>query len=69
MTKFEEVGVEFQLNSRTIGWANKSFEYSCEVCCRKGIHIKCSHCAIAEMNALVIAALKSIGGKEKGEKK
>ena len=41
MTYFETVGVDYQYNAKNIKEANKAFEYSCNCCCTKGIHIEC----------------------------
>lgn len=55
MTKFEQVGVNYQYDAATIEQANKSFEYSCACCCHKGMRIKCDRCAIACAHNLVVA--------------
>ena len=56
MTKFEQVGVEFQYDARNKKEANRSFQYSCRVCCERGMHIECDRCAIAATNAILVAA-------------
>lgn len=55
MTKFEQIGVNFQYDAQTQNQANKSFMYSCNCCCHKGVRIDCDKCAIAQANALVNA--------------
>ena len=60
MTKFEQVGVNYQYSAENTFQANNSFKYSCDCCCNKGIHIDCDKCAIAEAHSLVIAAFASI---------
>lgn len=55
MTNFEQVGVNYQYDAATIQQANKSFEYSCNCCCAKGMRIKCDRCAIAHAHNLVVA--------------
>ena len=55
MTKFEQVGVNYQYNANSIEHANKSFEYSCNCCCHKGMRIDCDRCAIAHAHNLVVA--------------
>lgn len=57
MTKFEQVGVNFQHNACTKEQARRSFDYSCTCCCNRGMHIDCDHCAIAAAHKLTIAAL------------
>lgn len=47
MTKFEEVGVEIQYSAWSKDKAQRSFEYSCNLCCNRGLHISCDRCAIA----------------------
>lgn len=56
MTKFEQVGVEFQYDARNKKEANRSFQYSCRVCCERGMHIECDGCAIAVTHAVLVAA-------------
>lgn len=55
MTKFEQVGVNYQYSAETKSQANKSFARSCDVCCHKGIHLDCDRCAIAEAHSMVVA--------------
>lgn len=55
MTKFEQVGVNYQYAAETKAEANKSFKHSCDCCCNKGIRIDCDHCAIEQAHSLVIA--------------
>lgn len=55
MTGFERKGCEFQLDSQTVPQAVKNFEYSCEVCCNRGIRISCDRCAIAATHVSVVA--------------
>ena len=55
MTKFETIGVNYQYDARNKAEANKSFSYSCKVCCNRGMHIECDRCAIAHTHSLVIA--------------
>lgn len=47
MTKFEEIGVEIQEEAFSKRVATSAFRHSCELCCLRGIHIDCEHCAIA----------------------
>ena len=54
MTKFEQVGVNFQYMASTKNQAVKSFKYSCDCCCHKGMRINCDNCAIAYTHALVV---------------
>lgn len=57
MTKFEQVGVNFQHDAITKEQARRSFDYSCNCCCNRGMHIDCDRCAIAAAHKLTIAAL------------
>lgn len=55
MTKFERIGVNFQYDASNKEEANKSFMYSCNCCCQKGMRIDCDRCAIAHTHSLVVA--------------
>lgn len=55
MTKFEQVGVNYQYSAGNTKEAQKSFEYSCHCCCTKGIHLECDRCAIAVAHNHVVA--------------
>lgn len=55
MTKFEQIGANFQHESHSIAEANRNFARSCNTCCSKGIRLDCDYCAISHTHALVIA--------------
>ena len=57
VTKFEQVGVELQYEATNKHEANRSFKYSCRVCCERGMRIECDRCAIAVTHAITVAAL------------
>lgn len=57
ITKFEQVGCNIQRSALSVKWAITKFEQGCQICSEKGLQIKCSHCAIASCNTLVVAAL------------
>ena len=59
MTKFEQVGVNYQNDAESKEQANRSFRYSCECCCTRGMHIECDRCAIAMAHNLTIAAFEN----------
>ena len=59
MTKFEQIGVNYQYDAETKEEARRVFRYSCNCCCNRGMHINCDHCAIAVAHDHVIAALDS----------
>lgn len=59
MTKFEQTGTNYQNSAETKEQANRSFHYSCECCCTRGLHIECDRCAIAVAHSLTIAAFES----------
>lgn len=59
MTKFEQVGVNYQNDAESKEQANRSFRYSCECCCTHGMHIECDRCAIAVAHNLTIAAFEN----------
>ena len=55
MTKFEQVGVNYQYNARSKYEANSSFMRSCHCCCERGMRIDCDRCAIAHTHSMVMA--------------
>lgn len=59
MTKFEQVGVNYQNDAKSKEQANRSFRYSCECCCNRGLRIECDRCAIAVAHNLTIAAFEN----------
>lgn len=66
MTKFEQVGMNHQYMATTKLQAQKSFAYSCDCCCNKGMRLDCDTCAIANVHSLVIACFDNtkLTGKE-----
>lgn len=46
MTRFESIGVDLQQNAETIQQAKRAFNYSCRMCCQRGLHLDCDSCAI-----------------------
>lgn len=63
MTKFEQIGVNYQHDSCNKQEANKNFGYSCRVCCERGIRIDCDRCAIAAAHDAIVAAFELTQGK------
>lgn len=59
MTKFEQIGVNYQHEALTKEDANRAFKHSCNCCCQHGMRIDCDRCAIACAHDLVIAAFDS----------
>ena len=55
MTKFEQVGINYQYLSATKEDAIKSFDFSCKCCCNTGMHLECDRCAIAYTHNMVVA--------------
>lgn len=58
MTGFERKGCELQMGCESVRQAVKTFEYSCNVCCMKGVRISCNRCAIAVTHENVVAAIQ-----------
>lgn len=54
MTKFEQIGINYQYGAVCLKDANKAFEYSCNCCCNKGIQLNCDKCSIAHVHNLVV---------------
>lgn len=63
MTKFEQRGVEFQYEACCKQDAEKSFRYSCSVCCSRGMHIECDRCAIRATHEMTMAYFASVEKK------
>ena len=59
MTKFEQVGINYQYSANSKEDAGRNFRYSCRCCCERGMHIDCDRCGIAVVHNLVIAAFES----------
>lgn len=59
MTKFEQRGVEFQHEAACKHDAEKSFRYSCDVCCSRGMRIECDRCAIRATHEMTVAYFAS----------
>ena len=59
MTKFEQVGINYQYDARTKEEAARALRYSCRCCCERGMNIKCDRCGIEQAHNLVIAAFDS----------
>ena len=55
MTKFEQIGVNYQYDAEDKQAANRAFQHSCNVCCNRGMRINCDRCSIAVVHNLVIA--------------
>lgn len=60
MTKFEQIGVNYQYEAADKASANRSFAYSCKCCCQHGMRIECDRCAIEIAHSMVIAAFDSM---------
>lgn len=71
MTKFEQIGISYQQSSMSKHEANKNFQYSCRVCCNRGLQIDCDRCAIAISNIATISAFEMVFNREiaKAQKK
>lgn len=62
MTKFEQIGVNYQYDATNIHEANKSFMHSCKCCCNKGIRLECDRCAISITHSMVCAYFNDKNG-------
>lgn len=60
MTKFEQIGVGFQLEAETPDAAARSFNYSCRVCCTRGIRLNCDRCAISTTHQQVLGMFRDV---------
>lgn len=66
MTKFEQVGINYQYDATTIKEATRSFQISCNICCHKmrACYNDCDHCAIAQTHNMVVALLNEKEGNK-----
>ena len=60
MTKFEQVGVNYQMQCTSAQEAMSSFKHSFDICCCRGINIKCDYCTIASVHKMVVASLEPV---------
>lgn len=68
MTKFEQIGVERQVECDSKHEALKTFSHSCYVCCCRGMKIDCDRCAIAHVHKEVIACFEDSENRSKQAK-
>lgn len=66
MTKFEQIGINYQYDAGSKQEARKSFARSCHACCNRGLHLECDKCAIAQTHTIVISIFDDM--EKKGEK-
>lgn len=59
MTKFEQIGCNYQYESDTKEEALHNFQHSCYCCCMKGMRIECDHCAIEVAHKHVVASFEN----------
>ena len=62
-TKFEEIGVDRQMDSCSEYEAESRFRRSCFLCCHRGIKIDCDACAIAHVHDEVVTSFREAAGK------
>lgn len=60
ISKFEQIGVEKQRMAFDKEDALKSFSVSCNVCCTRGMFLKCDRCAINHAHQEVIACFEDL---------
>lgn len=59
MTKFENKGCELQHTARDLEEAHRRFDYSCRVCCERGIRLECDRCGIRTTHEIAVAYFAS----------
>lgn len=76
MTKFEQMGVNAQMDATTPEEARRSFQWSCNCCCNHGMRLDCDRCAIRACHYSTLAIFNdnvkmknAIPSKEFGSKK
>ena len=58
MTKFENIGIQRQMDSETIIEARHNFALSCKLCCERGLHFcDCDRCSIAGAHELICSII------------
>lgn len=55
MSKFEQVGINYQYDACSKHEAHRAFARSCHACCNRGQQLDCDKCGIAQAHNLVIA--------------
>ena len=60
MTKFEQIGIEYQMEAIDKVEAIRSFNHSCKICCSKGAFVKCDRCAISQVHYQVLACFDDL---------
>ena len=68
MLKFEQIGVALQQESTSKREAIQKLQYSCRVCCYRGIHLTCEQCAIQATHAITISYFDSVQEAAKGQR-
>ena len=63
MTKFEQIGVERQENSRTMEELDRQMNHSCECCVYRGLgyYMDCDHCAIIAAHERIMKTFEEGG--------
>lgn len=64
MTKFEQIGVDIIDDTRNIQDLRRAYDRSCSICIRKGYHLICDYCAIADKYLIHKAFLEEYGQAE-----
>ena len=65
MTKFEQIGVNYQLDCSSAAEARKCFKLSCRSCCNRGMRIECDRCAISQAHDSIVAAFATYNNRSK----
>lgn len=67
MTKFEQIGVNYQYDAVNADGARKAFQKSCTCCCNKGIQLDCDRYSIAYVHNLVMAYFDDCAREAQGK--
>ncbi len=59
MTKFETIGTQNLMASVDKRDAARRYQWSCDACCMRGIHLSCDRCAIEATYRNVVAAIET----------
>lgn len=63
MSKFEEIGINYQFDAKNIHEADKALATSCDICVKSGKNISCDKCRIEYTHQLIVSYFTT---KQKG---
>lgn len=66
MTRFEQIGINYQYLARTVEEATENFARSCNICCHcsRALYNDCKRCAIEQTHNMIVANMMDGGSKD-----